>query len=633
MNTKRLSTGAALVLVVAWTNIAKAVDLNGDGVSDVWRMMHPTQAVPTEVANSPDSDGDGLTDWEERQLGFDPENANSVRSSSAGGDLEQFRRLVAGTQPDEQPSAETAARFLLQASLGPTEQQIEQVRQIGFAAWIDAQLASEPTRTEPYIEYLESRLDEDIDEPSFKFAYHKIQSAGRNVGYKNTSTAWMRAVLGGEDHLRQRVAWSLSQILVVSANGINILSEPMCNYYDLLIDGSFDRYEDVLLRVSLHPMMGKYLSHLGNQKADPKINRYPDENYAREIMQLFSIGLWELNADGSMKLDADGEPIATYSNDDIQTLARVFTGLWLEGEKFGRNNWDRYDVPMAMHDDRHDRDEKVALGGQIRLPAGQPPLDDIQQTVKALVAHPSTAPFISTRLINHLVTSNPSPAYIERVVRVWNETDGNLGAVVKAILLDPEARGPQYLVAAHCGRLKDPVLRCTTILRGFRAGAELGKRPTDYPGLQWWDPAPIDGLQQEPMQAPSVFNFFEAVYQKPGAIAEQNLRSPEFQILNDVTAATVPNYLWEGITQGFHHRRPRFPGAPLKCDFSIEEQLAGENLEALLDRCSLLLTAGTMRASTRQQLLTHLKKLDDPAEQARLAVFAAAVCPEGAILR
>ena len=586
--------------------------------------------------DAPDSDDDGLPDEVEKRFGFDPNNANSVRSESAGGDLEHFRRLMQGTKPGEKPSPETAARFLMQASIGLNQASIDRVCDLGFEGWIDEQLAHQPTKLEPYIEYLVGRKKADIEKSANLFAYHKINSAGSNVGHRNVSTAWMRATLRGDDYLRQRVAFALSQILVVSINRTNILSEPTCNYYDMLSEGAFGNYEELLQKVSVHPVMGRYLSHLGNKKADPKINRYPDENYAREIMQLFTIGLWELNHDGTMKLDEQGEPIPTYSNEDIQTLARVFTGLWLEGQDFGRNAWDPYDRPLEMFPRHHDMDAKVALGGRINLLANQEPMEDIRQTVRALVDHPTTAPFISMRLINHLVTSNPSPEYVHRVVNVWNDTDGNLGAVVKAILLDPEARGPHYLVKPHFGKLKGPVQRCMVVIRGFKAGSKLGKKPDDYPGLQWWNPSPQERLQQEPMRAPSVFNFFEAVYQRPGAIAENNLRSPEFQILNDVTAATVPNYLWEGLTQGFHYRRQAHgkPGLeePMLCDLSLEEELAAKDLELLLDHCSLMITAGTMRAETRKQLLDYLRT-KDPAEQARLAIFGAAVCPEGAILR
>ncbi len=619
-----------LVLPFAWSGIAYSIDLDGDGVSDVWQAQGTDEPIPNRIAKSPDSDGDGLTNWEELQLGFDPKNPASVRSESDGGDAEQFKRLMAGTGNGDALSEESAARFLLQSTLGPTDAEIERVQKLGYEKWIDQQLKRDSTKTEPYIEYLISRCEEDLPKSGNLFAYQKIKSAGRNVGKLNSGTAWMRAVLGGDDHLRQRVTWALSQIFVATSNGINILTEGTCHYYDSLSENAFGDYEDLLFDVSLHPLMGKYLSHLGNRKADPAINRYPDENYAREIMQLFSIGLWKLNPDGSMKLDHEGEPIATYSNEDIQTLARVFTGLWIANQPYGSNNWDEYDVPMVFHEKHHDLDEKIALGGRLNIPAGMDPVEGVRQTVGALANHPTTAPFISIRLINHLVTSNPSPEYVGRVVAVWNETSGNLGAVVKAILLDEEARGTRFLTDPHFGRLKDPMLRTTTILRAFRGGEMLGKGPTDYPGLQWWSPSPLEDTQQAPMRSPSVFNFYEAVYQRPGAIAEKNLRSPEFQIMNDVTAATVPNYLWEGISEGFHHRPSQRPEKPLTCDFSEEENLS---IDALLDRCSLLLTAGTMRATTRKQLAAFLESQENATERVQMAVFGSAVCPEGAILR
>lgn len=521
----------------------------------------------------------------------------------------------------------SAARFLSQATLGYTEADISRFQKSGYQKWIDQQLKKTPTLLEPYIASLYTRRYTDADTPRGSLPYHKVNSKGNNVGYRNISTAWMRAVLRGDDRLRQRVAWALSQI-IVTANGNNRLTQGSANYYDLLLKNAFSSYEDLLIDVTFHPVMGRYLSYMGNKKPNAKKNQQPDENYAREIMQLFTIGLWQLNLDGSRKLDNNGDWIPTYSNNDITELARVFTGFWLSDTRFSKIDWEKFATPMSISDRHHDRQSKSLLDGQIQIEAKMNPETEIHYTIRKLLQHSNVAPFLSRKLINHLVTSNPTKQYIKRISTVWLNTNGNLGKVVEAILLDPEARESSDVSRSDYGRLKDPIQRLTNILIGFECSADIGKEPDDYPGLQWWRPDPFKHLSQAPMQAPSVFNFYESEYTKPGMIADAQLYSPEFQILNDATASTVPNYIWRGLTGGFH--KPVSQGHPsgLHCRFPGK---IARPLKDTLSKANLLLAADAVDKDTLLAIEKIITSGSRP--KAHDAVFAIAISPSATIQR
>lgn len=535
--------------------------------------------------------------------------------------------LSHGSSNAETINATAAARFLSQSTLGYTESHIESVQHLGYERWLDQQFVKSATLLEPYLEALFERARKDKSVARAELPYHKVNAKGHNVGYRNVNTAWLRAVLGGSDQLRQRTAWALSQI-IVTANSFHRLTEGTSNYYDVLLTHAFTSYEDLLLAVTYHPVMGRYLSYLGNKKPDQNNNQQPDENYAREIMQLFTIGLWELNSDGSKRLDANKNWIPTYSNEDITELARVFTGFWLHDTKFGRIDWDQYDLPMSIAAEHHDRKSKSLLNGFLTIPANMNPDAEVRLAITKLANHPNVAPFLSTKLINHLVTSNPSPEYVARVAQVWRNTGGMLRDVIKAILLDPEARDTAYSTLPRFGRLKDPIQRLTNLLIGFGCGAELKKSPKDYPGLQWWRPDPFKHLSQAPLQAPSVFNFYESDYSKPGMIADADLVSPEFQILNDATASTVPNYLWRGLIGGFHKPQPLDGATPLTCTLASEPS---RPLKKLLETANLLLAAGDIDSEMLQQIENLVASQPRRKEQA--AVFAVAISPNSAVQR
>jgi uncharacterized protein (DUF1800 family) len=379
--------------------------------------------------------------------------------------------------------------------------------------------------------------------------------------------------------------------------------------------------------------MGRYLSSVGNQKARPEINQYPDENFAREAQQLFSIGLWELNADGTRKLDANGQPIATYVNGQITEFARIFTGLWFGGHPWGSGGWTDEDnaTPMQLWAEKHDFGSKNLLKG-FTVPARPPTVEnavrDVDDALDNLFQHPNCAPFISRQLIQFLVTSNPSTNYVARISAIFANNGagkrGDLAAVVRAILLDSEARDARWFAGApEFGRLKEPVQRALAITRA----GHLEK----YPNLVWWMWGEFNAAAfQEPTFAPSVFNFFRPGYQPPGLLTARGLAGPAFQILDSYSCISFPNKLWEITEQGLTHYTD-YAFAP---DYADLVPLAA-NAPALLDQVSLLFCGGAMTSATRDNILNTVLQVPayEPLLRTRLAVYLAATCPEGAVQR
>ncbi|MCU0796217.1 MAG: DUF1800 family protein [Akkermansiaceae bacterium] len=585
-----------------------------------------------------DSDADGVEDWIEAHVLFtDPTSANSSRrgSPSLGGSLPlsgDARNLLDSMADGHlsptvaPPSPVHASRFLMQATFGPTLKDISELREMGYEAWIDAQLALPPSLLSPYIRQIKAdaagpRLDRSYD----------FNEGGNFVTGSNITTPWARHAIGAPDQLRQRVAFALSQILVISRRDAQLAEMPLAlaNYYDHLISGAFGSYADLLTDISLDPCMGWYLSHVGNQRADPSIPRFPDENYAREIMQLFTIGLWDLHPDGTRKRDAAGEPIPTYDNGDITEMARVFTGLYFDAPYgWGGGGWDEkhYLKPMVMWAEHHDFGRKVLPGGTI-LPAREATdengMRDIREAVHALVRHPNAAPFLSSHLIRFLVTDNPSPAYVGRVSAVFRASSGNLGQTVRAILLDPEAR--QMPLDPTYGKVREPIIRTIHLGR-------IGQVTHNHPGFVWWNPQELyyDHSFQDLLFSPSVFNFFTPQYQAPGEIRNQGLVSPAFQIINSYSAISFPNLLWLYLENGFQWSWNRHP-QPLDLG-SLE--IDSRDPDVLTDRLNLLICAGSMTPRTRQLIIDALENPAlTPDQRTALALWTALCCPEGAVQR
>lgn len=596
-----------------------------------------------------DSDGDGVSDWTEvHVLGSNPYAANSVRTpveidadldgvpdDTLSGELvtvlDQFSGGYSGAAAAGVVTRSQAARFLMQAAFGPTMDEIQEVQALGYIGWLDEQVTKTPTFHSTYIREI---YDDMLGQRARTDFNRGGEDASPFLFGNNMMTAFARAAIQGEDQLRQRIAFALSQILVTSRRDANLENRclGMADYYDVFVRHAFGNYYDVLMEVALHPVMGRYLSHVGNQKADPSINRYPDENFAREIMQLFTIGLWELNPDGSRRLDPEGHPIPTYTNAEITQLARVMTGFWFGGHTWGGGGWTEPDltVPMSLHADYHDFGKKTLLGGYVipaRSATNENAMRDVRDAVRHLFEHPNTPVFVGRQLIQFLVTDNPSPAYVSRVSAVFVDNGsgvrGDLNAVVKSILCDDEARDPRFTESSSYGRLKEPVIRTMALARAF------GMK--EIPSLLWWDWGDFfNASRQEPTYSPSVFNFYRPDYRAPGLLTQNQLSAPVFQITDSFSSIAFPNRLWQVLMEGFSlWETYRFP-----LDLSREEKLSAQP-EALVEHLNLLFCAGRMRSTTRTLILGAVEQI--PAEQAaaraQVAAYLALVCPEGAIMK
>ena len=505
-----------------------------------------------------------------------------------------------------------AARFLTQTTFGPTRDEIDRVALIGRDAWLLDQLGKAPTLHLPRFQALQASFANAVDA---RYA------------------AWWEISLTAPDQLRQRVAFALSEILVVSENDGQLQNRPMqlAAYYDLLLRNAFGNYRDLMQEVTLSPAMGLFLSHLGNDKPDPVSGQRPDENYARELMQLFSLGLWQLNRDGSAKLDAQGEQIPTYDQALIEEYARVYTGwTWAHRSSFGRGSVvaDETDAPMKVFADHHDAGAKTLIGGTV-LPAGQTPEQDLKMALDSVFQHANLPPFIARQLIIKLITSNPSAAFIDRVARVFENNGlgvrGDLGRVVMAIFLDPEARLGFLSDATVYGKLKEPLLRLSQLLRAFEASSRSG-----IYGVGRTQGA----YGQQPLAAPSVFNFFSPHFQQPGAIRDGDWYSPEFQLQTETQGILIVDALTRRIQLSASTTDDNAP----VLDLSPLVALAAD-AEALLDDLDVLLLGGSMSAGLRELVRAAIELTPDAGDEAsrlqraRSALLFIVVSPEYAVQR
>ena len=521
-----------------------------------------------------------------------------------------------------------AARFLTQATFGPTTADINTVVAKGYAGWINAQMAAPASsqRRETMDDFNRNQTNGGTGNRD------AVTQAYERPGGAHRQAAWWKIAVTGEDQLRQRVAFALSETLVISdQNGtIGQWQEGAANFYDILVDGAFGNFRDVLEQVSLSPMMGIYLSSLRNAKAAGGTT--PDENYAREVMQLFTIGLNELNPDGTLRLDPNGQPIPTYTQDTIVQTAKVFTGCSFANATPGatsnanlfRGGAANYIDAMTLWPAFHDDTAKTIVGGRV-LPAGQGGPKDLKDTLDALFEHPSAAPFISRQLIQRLVTSNPSPGYIYRVAQTFANNGagvrGDLGAVVRAILLDYEARSPAVAATATFGKMKEPLLRGTALFRAFDARSNSGR--FNIPNAE-------GNLAQAALRAPTVFNFFEPNFVLPGATAAAGLYAPEYQILTDTTALTQPNFYYT------YTSTTRSTNATDQTPLPVFDPFVpiANNHAQLVDSINLLLTAGAMPAAGSARIVSTLAALPagTPAlEKVRMASYLILTSPSGAI--
>jgi uncharacterized protein (DUF1800 family) len=491
-----------------------------------------------------------------------------------------------------------AFRFLNQASMGATEAEARRVVAMGYEAWIDEQLQLPASLSAPYV----NNIFDLTDNPGDAKAEYSSQEGSR-------TGAWVLNAVNGPDQLRQRVALALSEILVVS--DVGELSwyrweSALADYYDVLAKNAFGNYRDLLEDVTLRPVMGIYLSMLGNLKPDTEKNIRPDENFARELMQLFTIGLVELNIDGTEKKDSVGRAIPTYTQDTVQGFAHVFTGWdYKQGDDLFRPNTTSNRQPMVLYPGRHDTGAKQLLGG-LTLPAGQSGEQDLQDALNNIFEHPNVAPFISLRLIQRLVTSNPSAGYVEDVARVFNDNGagvkGDLAAVVKEILLHPDARPASY--SPIDGKLKEPLLRMTQLWRAYGATSAYP------PGLLVVENL-TNKIGQGPLQAESVFNFFQPSYAPSGEIRNQQLVAPEMQIITEYNSAKHTSYLYRQTH--FWHKLPNsivggFESTPhVLINFNSDVALEASPDE-LINRVAYKLLGGNISDELRAQVTYVIAK-------------------------
>ncbi|NRF69986.1 DUF1800 domain-containing protein [Aquincola sp. S2] len=503
-----------------------------------------------------------------------------------------------------------AARFLMQATLAPSDADIAAVRSLGYSAWLD-QAFAQPLSTSNWDWLVSKGVDTNTD------------AATISIGVD--SQIWQR-LLTASDSLRQRVALALSEIFVVGFDGVTGTYKQfkLAAYWDLLAANAFGSYRTLLEQVTLNVAMGLYLNTAGNEKEDAATGRLPDENYAREVMQLFTIGLWELNADGTPKTGPADAPIESYDQDTVTELARVFTG-WSPQRLNNGTSPEYARRPMELNDNKHSTLSATFLGTTI--PAGTGGTTALKTALDTLANHPNVGPFIGRQLIQRLVTSNPSGPYVARVAAVFANNGqgqrGDLKAVVKAILLDDEARSDAGLSNPSFGKLREPVLRFVQWARIFK---------TRSPSTEWnvgntSDPA--TRLGQSPQRSASVFNFFRPGYVPPNtAIAGATLVAPEFQITNESSVAGYLNYMMTAIGGGHSDILP---------DYSAELALAA-NASSLVDRVNLLLCAGQLGAANRTLIVDAIAAMagtstTDLTNRVYAAVMLVMACPDYLVQR
>jgi uncharacterized protein (DUF1800 family) len=548
-----------------------------------------------------------------------------------------------------------AARFLAQATFGPTDAEIAHLRALGYEGWLTEQFAAAPTSHLGYVNWVANTLDEGIGSITFR-------------------EAWFIGALGGpdpqnnlvvhKDQLRQRIAFALSEIFVVSGESSMLTGFPtaLAYYYDLLGANAFGNFRTLLEQVTLSPAMGVYLNMMGNPRADLAHNVHPDENYAREVNQLFSIGLDMLNVDGTLKLSG-GKPIPTYGQAQVTAFAHVFTGWswsncsaqsfqWCGPDYETGANLVQQMAPFAAYHDNgtqaiNDIPNKQLLSypGAVNggvLANGGTPQSDLAFALDNIFNHPNVGPYIGKQLIQRLVTSNPSPAYVQRVANAFNDDGspqhvrGNLQAVVRQVLLDPEARYGHYANPTTFGKLREPLLRLTHFWRAMGAVHKCGlnylsngvtyhygNQPYRYAGYSTaWSTDDVlwgAGIGQAALDAPSVFNFFKPTYVPPGEMTALGLLGPEFQLATDsVLTNSTNSTIWKAWSLDTSVTcDPNDEIGDVRINRAQDYALAGsanggpaDPADRLVDAYSVRFMSGQMSPFMRQTLLSYLNQID-----------------------
>ena len=548
-----------------------------------------------------------------------------------------------------------AARFLGQSTTGANYEVLEELSTTSFETWIDEQMLM------PEMSYLDtSKMVWDHFVQAYFDQWGEIVIDGNEDIFPASfywRMAWWHNAMHGEDLLRQKVALALSELLVVSEDSrLDSDAFGLASYYDLLYSHAFGNYRDLLEGVTYHPAMGYYLSSINNEPTNEVENIHPDENYAREVMQLFTIGLYELNQDGTIIVDADDMPIETYDNSDIGEFARVFTGLGPAGYWAPWEDWSEEEViwgvwyntvpyidatlQMEMFEDYHEGGVKHLLNGAATYD-GASGEEDIDMALDNLFYHQNIAPFVSNHLIMRLVNQTQLLEYVGRVASVFNDNGegvkGDLGAVVKAILLDEEARNCEWIDDYASGKMREPMIRYIQLLKSFDAHNDSGKMFS-----VGWNTSDI----QHPLNSPSVFNFFLPTYAPSGPVMDSSLVAPEFELLNSTIAIEYINMsfdiIWsENYMESITLASPENVGYPwweigfsnpedhVELDFNDEISLAAYDPSAMVERLNLLLGGGTISSATMQTIV-NIIDVDylEPSDRVKLALYFILISPD-----
>ncbi|MBB5746998.1 DUF1800 domain-containing protein [Brevundimonas variabilis] len=522
---------------------------------------------------------------------------------------------------------QNAARFLTQATFGPTDASVQQVQALGYRGWIDQQMA---TPSPSHLAYVDNRI-----------AQIKLSNPDAALDATQFYESFWLYAATSPAQLRERMKLALSEIFVISFADPVVEVRGAASYYDMLGNNAFGNYRTLLEQVSLHPMMGVYLTHMANQKEDPATGRSPDENYAREVMQLMSIGVEQLNPDGTVRRDANGAAIPSYTSTDITELAKVFTGFsWYHPTPsnntfLGRNRDPESAVrSMIPYGQYHSTSAKTFLGKSIAA-GSTDARAELNEALDTLFNHPNTGPFLARRLIQRLVTSNPSPAYVGRVAAVFNNNGqgvrGDLAAVVRAILLDREAS--TIGTDPGSGKVREPMIRLTNWMRAFGATSVSGNYLIGSTRSNV-------SLGQAPLTAPSVFNFYRPGYVPPNTrLGAANLTAPEFQIVDEVSVAGYANTMVGAIGNGIG------TGTDVRSTYAQEVAIA-HDANALADRMNAILLYGQMSGRLRQRIIESVNSVPIPGGTAsaaqittarlnrtRIAIYLTMISPEYLVQR
>lgn len=550
-------------------------------------------------------------------------NHPGVVVTSSSGNATGIRTLQ---QNGYLPNESAASRFLSQATFGADSATIKNVAEQGIEQWLDVQLNIPITfNLESYVQTLhQAKVDSLNRNPPGNLT---LLSSGPSDWYFDV--AWFQGSMNAADLLRWRVAFALSETFVVSRiSSFGDNPYALASFYDVLLDNAFGNYRTLLDSVTYHPSMAVYLTYMNNHASNVDLKIFPDENYARELMQLFSIGLYELNNNGTTKTDANGQLIPTYGNNDIADLAKVFTGLsWGDSRYLGdraKNNWSYTKqlkfFPIDSSDairnpwktnpiitDGHEYGPKTFLGSTIPARPIEQGKQDIQDALDIIFNHPNVGPFMARRLIQRLVSSNPSPEYIDRIATVFNNNGngvrGDLKAVIKAILLDPEARNCECQNKPFSGMLREPFVRYMNLVNGLELTADNGVVRNRMSKV-------YEETEQRPLNSPSVFNFFLPDYIPDGALKEAEKYGPEFQLLNSQTLTGYLNALNEWLMRNnpvdyssyFSGERKRNEEDPTFNLTKYHHLARDSRLPELIDKFNLILAHGQVSPEAKDAI-------------------------------